>query len=89
MLSLISHQEQASHVQTQLNEEEQKNSKLLQQIAKLEEQITLISQESDRKDEVDFPSSYTVLILNNPKKKLLDVWELWKKYGALIKMLFS
>uniref|UniRef100_A0A4W6FK04 Kinesin-like protein n=1 Tax=Lates calcarifer TaxID=8187 RepID=A0A4W6FK04_LATCA len=46
-------QEQASRVQTQLNEEELKNSKLLQQIAKLEEQITVISQESDRKDEVD------------------------------------
>nr|XP_020446818.1 kinesin-like protein KIF15 isoform X1 [Monopterus albus] len=45
-------QEQASRVQTQLNEEELENSKLLQQIAKLEEQITLISQESDRKDEL-------------------------------------
>ncbi|XP_070776383.1 kinesin-like protein KIF15 [Enoplosus armatus] len=45
-------QEQASRVQTQLNEEELKNSKLLQQIAKLEEQITVISQESDRKDEL-------------------------------------
>ncbi|XP_028251152.1 kinesin-like protein KIF15 [Parambassis ranga] len=45
-------QEQASRVQTQLNEEESKNSKLLQQIAKLEEQITLMSQESDRKDEL-------------------------------------
>lgn len=50
--SLIYHQEQASRVQTQLNEEELKNSKLLQQIAKLEEQITVLSQESDRKDEV-------------------------------------
>ncbi|KAF1374863.1 hypothetical protein PFLUV_G00233480 [Perca fluviatilis] len=45
-------QEQASHVQTQFNEEELKNSKLLQQIAKLEEQIAVISQESDRKDEL-------------------------------------
>ncbi|XP_078133812.1 kinesin-like protein KIF15 isoform X2 [Sander vitreus] len=45
-------QEQASHVQTQFNEEELKNSKLLQQIAKLEEQIVVISQESDRKDEL-------------------------------------
>ncbi|XP_038584818.1 kinesin-like protein KIF15-A [Micropterus salmoides] len=45
-------QEQASRVQTQLNEEELKNSKLLQQIAKLEEQITVLSQESDRKDEL-------------------------------------
>ncbi|XP_067470314.1 kinesin-like protein KIF15 [Thunnus thynnus] len=44
-------QEQASHVQTQLGEEEIKNSKLLQQIAKLEEQIAVMSQESDRKDE--------------------------------------
>ncbi|XP_039992248.1 kinesin-like protein KIF15-A [Xiphias gladius] len=44
-------QEQASCIQTQLNEEELKNSKLLQQIAKLEEQIAVISQESDRKDE--------------------------------------
>uniref|UniRef100_A0A8C9ZB98 Kinesin family member 15 n=1 Tax=Sander lucioperca TaxID=283035 RepID=A0A8C9ZB98_SANLU len=54
-------QEQASHVQTQFNEEELKNSKLLQQIAKLEEQIVVISQESDRKDEVEFPH---VLIYN-------------------------
>ncbi|CAK6956990.1 kinesin-like protein KIF15-B [Scomber scombrus] len=44
-------QEQASRVQTQLGDEEIKNSKLLQQIAKLEEQIAVISQESDRKDE--------------------------------------
>lgn len=41
-----------SRVQAQLNEEELKNSKLLQQIAKLEEQITMLSQESDHKDEV-------------------------------------
>lgn len=41
-----------SRVQTQLNEEELKNSKLQQQIAKLEEQITVMSQESDHKDEV-------------------------------------
>ncbi|XP_022606678.1 kinesin-like protein KIF15 [Seriola dumerili] len=44
-------QEQTSRVQTQLNEEELKNSKLLQQIAKLEEQINVVSQESDHKDE--------------------------------------
>ncbi|XP_069571062.1 kinesin-like protein KIF15 [Brachyistius frenatus] len=44
-------QDQGSRVQTQLNEEELKNSKLLQQIAKLEEQIAVMSQESDRKDE--------------------------------------
>uniref|UniRef100_A0A7N6BNY1 Kinesin motor domain-containing protein n=1 Tax=Anabas testudineus TaxID=64144 RepID=A0A7N6BNY1_ANATE len=41
-------QEQATRVQTQLNEEELKNSKLLQQIAKLEEQITVIAQETNR-----------------------------------------
>ncbi|XP_042356608.1 kinesin-like protein KIF15-A [Plectropomus leopardus] len=45
-------QEQVSRVQTQFNEEELKNSKLLQQIAKLEEQITVMSQESERKDEL-------------------------------------
>ncbi|KAG7238511.1 hypothetical protein INR49_030784 [Caranx melampygus] len=44
-------QEQASRVQTQLNEEEMKNTKLLQQIAKLEAQITVISQECEHKDE--------------------------------------
>lgn len=41
-----------SRVHAQLNEEELKNSKLLQQIAKLEEQITMLSQESGHKDEV-------------------------------------
>nr|XP_046268051.1 kinesin-like protein KIF15-A [Scatophagus argus] len=45
-------QEQASRVQTQLNEKELENSRLLQQIAKLEEQITMISQESEQKDEL-------------------------------------
>ncbi|XP_067336732.1 kinesin-like protein KIF15 isoform X2 [Channa argus] len=45
-------QEQASHAQTQLNEEELKNSKLLQQIAKLEEQIVVITQESQCKDKL-------------------------------------
>ena len=54
ILSLMSHQEQASYFQTQFNEEELKNSKLQQQIAKLEEQITVMSQESDHKDEVEF-----------------------------------
>ncbi|KAM6912258.1 kinesin-like protein KIF15 [Xenentodon cancila] len=44
-------QEQASRVQTQLNEEELKNSKLLQQLAKLEEQLDVISQESVCKEE--------------------------------------
>uniref|UniRef100_A0A672IIU3 Kinesin family member 15 n=1 Tax=Salarias fasciatus TaxID=181472 RepID=A0A672IIU3_SALFA len=41
-------QENASHVQTQLNEEELKNNKLTQQIVKLEEQIVLMSQEANR-----------------------------------------
>uniref|UniRef100_A0A3Q1C3K9 Kinesin motor domain-containing protein n=1 Tax=Amphiprion ocellaris TaxID=80972 RepID=A0A3Q1C3K9_AMPOC len=50
-------------VQTQLNEEELKNSKLLQQIAKLEEQITMMSQEADQKDEVELPHLH-VLKLN-------------------------
>uniref|UniRef100_A0A8D3DPJ4 Kinesin-like protein n=1 Tax=Scophthalmus maximus TaxID=52904 RepID=A0A8D3DPJ4_SCOMX len=44
-------QEQASRVQSQLNDEELNNSKLLQQIAKLEEQIAVMSQESRHKDE--------------------------------------
>uniref|UniRef100_A0A8C2ZEN0 Kinesin family member 15 n=1 Tax=Cyclopterus lumpus TaxID=8103 RepID=A0A8C2ZEN0_CYCLU len=39
-------QEQASRSQTQFNEEELKNSKLLQQITKLEVQIAVISQEN-------------------------------------------
>ncbi|XP_074547474.1 kinesin-like protein KIF15 [Halichoeres trimaculatus] len=45
-------QEQTSRVQSQLNEEELKNNKLLQQIAKLEEQIAVMSQESKEKDEL-------------------------------------
>lgn len=36
----------------QLNEEELKNSKLLQQIFKLEEQISVMSQECAQKDQV-------------------------------------
>ncbi|XP_054909204.1 kinesin-like protein KIF15-B [Poeciliopsis prolifica] len=44
-------QDQVSRVQTQLNEEEMKNNKLLKQIAKLEEQIAGISQESLQKGE--------------------------------------
>lgn len=43
-------QDQASRIQAQLNEEELKNSKLLQEIAKLEEQVAVITQETDRKD---------------------------------------
>uniref|UniRef100_A0A672IH02 Kinesin family member 15 n=1 Tax=Salarias fasciatus TaxID=181472 RepID=A0A672IH02_SALFA len=49
---LICSQENASHVQTQLNEEELKNNKLTQQIVKLEEQIVLMSQELESKDQV-------------------------------------
>uniref|UniRef100_A0A3P9J347 Kinesin family member 15 n=1 Tax=Oryzias latipes TaxID=8090 RepID=A0A3P9J347_ORYLA len=45
-------QDQASRVQTQLDEEELKNSKLMQQIAKLEEQIDVMSKESNHKDEI-------------------------------------
>uniref|UniRef100_A0A3B4H8R3 Kinesin family member 15 n=1 Tax=Pundamilia nyererei TaxID=303518 RepID=A0A3B4H8R3_9CICH len=44
-------QDQASRIQAQLNEEELKNSKVLQEIAKLEEQVAVITQESDCKDE--------------------------------------
>ncbi|XP_061699754.1 kinesin-like protein KIF15 isoform X3 [Syngnathoides biaculeatus] len=44
-------QEQVSQVRAQLGEEELKNSKLMQQIAKLEEQIYVISQESGQKEE--------------------------------------
>lgn len=42
-------------MQTQLNEEEMKNSRLVQQIAKLEEQISVLSLQCDRKDEVPTP----------------------------------
>ncbi|KAM6969130.1 kinesin-like protein KIF15 [Tautogolabrus adspersus] len=45
-------QEQTSHVRLQLSDEEMKNHKLLQHIAKLEEQIAVMSQESARKDEL-------------------------------------
>ncbi|XP_030574853.1 kinesin-like protein KIF15 [Archocentrus centrarchus] len=44
-------QEQGSRIQAQLNEEQLTNSKLLQEIAKLEEQVAVMTQESDRKDE--------------------------------------
>uniref|UniRef100_A0A672ZNQ4 Kinesin family member 15 n=1 Tax=Sphaeramia orbicularis TaxID=375764 RepID=A0A672ZNQ4_9TELE len=44
-------QEQAGNVQTQLDEVELKNSKLLQEIAKLEEQISVMSQEN--KEQLD------------------------------------
>lgn len=65
----MSHQEQASRVQMQLNEEESKNSKLLQQMSKLEEQITVMSQESDRKDEVEPP--HLLLLKCKAFKKML------------------
>lgn len=67
------YQEQTSRVQTQLNEEELKNSKLLQQIAKLEEQITVISQESVHKDEVEF-LLVPHLLLSYQNVFLFDVW---------------
>uniref|UniRef100_A0A3P8UFV5 Kinesin family member 15 n=1 Tax=Cynoglossus semilaevis TaxID=244447 RepID=A0A3P8UFV5_CYNSE len=41
-------QEQSSRVQSQLNDEEIKNSKLLQQIAKLEEQMQLSTEKTNR-----------------------------------------
>ncbi|XP_049595746.1 kinesin-like protein KIF15 [Syngnathus scovelli] len=44
-------QEQASQVRSQLGEEELKNSKLVQQIVKLEEQIHVMSQECGQKEE--------------------------------------
>ncbi|KAM9786381.1 kinesin-like protein KIF15 isoform X2 [Syngnathus typhle] len=44
-------QEQASQVRSQLGEEELKNSKLMQQIVKLEEQIHVMSQECGEKEE--------------------------------------
>lgn len=50
---MICHQDQASRIQAQFNEEELKNSKLLQEIAKLEEQVAVITRESDCKDEVE------------------------------------
>lgn len=69
---LISFQEQASKVQTQLNEEEMKNSRLVQQIVKLEEQISVLSQQCDHKDEVRLPvlrshyavASILIVVLN-------------------------
>uniref|UniRef100_I3KW60 Kinesin family member 15 n=1 Tax=Oreochromis niloticus TaxID=8128 RepID=I3KW60_ORENI len=42
---------QCGFLSAQLNEEELKNSKLLQEIAKLEEQVAVITQETDHKDE--------------------------------------
>jgi len=45
-------QEQADIVQTRLADEEMKSGKLLQQIAKLEEQVAVMSQESGRMDKV-------------------------------------
>lgn len=45
-------QEQANRVQGQLDEEQLKNRKLSQQMAKLEEDVVMMSQEADRKDEL-------------------------------------
>ena len=45
--------EQANRVQGQLDEEQLKNRKLSQEIAKLEEHLVMMSQEADRKDEVE------------------------------------
>ncbi|XP_062326186.1 kinesin-like protein KIF15 isoform X1 [Osmerus eperlanus] len=45
-------QEQASRVQSQLDEEELKNRKLLQQITKLQEQVALMSEDSARQQEL-------------------------------------
>ncbi|KAK7904386.1 hypothetical protein WMY93_016993 [Mugilogobius chulae] len=45
-------QDQAGHVRSQLDEAELKNGKLLQEISRLEEQITLLSEESNSKDEL-------------------------------------
>ena len=45
-------QEQADRVQTQLAEEEMRSAKLLQQIAKLDEQVAVMGQELGRKDQV-------------------------------------
>lgn len=41
-----------THLKSQLNEEEAKNRKLLQQIGKLEEQVTTVTEQSTRRDEV-------------------------------------
>ncbi|XP_034015546.1 kinesin-like protein KIF15-A [Thalassophryne amazonica] len=48
---LVQVQEHSSRVQAQLDEEELKNSKLLQKVTKLEEQIAVLLQESSHKDE--------------------------------------
>uniref|UniRef100_A0A8C1KAV4 Kinesin-like protein n=1 Tax=Cyprinus carpio TaxID=7962 RepID=A0A8C1KAV4_CYPCA len=47
-------QEQALRVQGKLDEEEAKNRKLLQQISKLEEQVTVAAERSSRTEEVCF-----------------------------------
>uniref|UniRef100_A0A3P9PL32 Hyaluronan-mediated motility receptor C-terminal domain-containing protein n=1 Tax=Poecilia reticulata TaxID=8081 RepID=A0A3P9PL32_POERE len=61
-------QDQVSRVQTQLNEEEMNNSKLLQQIAKLEEQIAVISQESDQKEKVRVTPEVTQMLFVSEKQ---------------------
>ena len=51
-LSSLTPQEQAVCVKNQLDDEEAKSRKLLQQISKLEEQIATATEESRRKEEV-------------------------------------
>lgn len=73
---MICHQDQASRIQAQFNEEELKNSKLLQEIAKLEEQVAVITRESDCKDEVEIFNLHekleNVLFLKKKKKSCPD-----------------
>uniref|UniRef100_A0A672IGX6 Kinesin family member 15 n=1 Tax=Salarias fasciatus TaxID=181472 RepID=A0A672IGX6_SALFA len=74
-------QENASHVQTQLNEEELKNNKLTQQIVKLEEQIVLMSQELESKDQSEQQAAEVLrteirdlrLVLESSDKELQSV----------------
>ncbi|XP_076841780.1 kinesin-like protein KIF15 isoform X2 [Brachyhypopomus gauderio] len=54
-------QEQVSHLKGQLDEEEVKNRKLLQQISKLEEQVSTATEQSTRREQ-DFGSQRTSLM---------------------------
>ncbi|XP_073688480.1 kinesin-like protein KIF15 [Garra rufa] len=54
-------QEQALRLQGQLDEEEAKNRKLLQQISKLEEQVTIASEKSSRSEEMFGAERHTLL----------------------------
>ncbi|KAK3554464.1 hypothetical protein QTP70_023490 [Hemibagrus guttatus] len=62
-------QEQMTHLKSQLDEEEAKNRKLLQQISKLEEQVTTVTERSTRRDE-DFSLEKGSLM--EEKKKLQE-----------------